>query len=249
MSQTLSEKVAVVTGASKGIGAAIARNLALHGASVVVNYASSKAGAEWVVSDIVSRGGSAVAIQGDVSLAEDAQRVIEAAISSFGRLDILVNNAGVYEFNPLESISEDHFHRVFNINVLAPLLTIQAASQHLKEGGSIINIGSNITTMTPPSSTVYVASKKAAEGITAVLAKELGARKIRVNTVSPGPTQTEGTAAFMSEPNEMTRAMIAQTPLGRMGLPEDIASAVSFLASDEAGWITGEVLTVSGGHK
>lgn len=249
MSQILHAKVAVVTGGSKGIGAAIARDLALNGAYVVVNYASSKAGADAVVADIESHGGKAIAVQGDVSLAADAQRVVEAAVATYGRLDILVNNAGIYEFNPLEAITEEHFHRTFNINVLSPILMIQAAAKHLTTGGSIINIGSNITSMAPPSSTVYAASKKAAEGITVVLAKELGARQIRVNSVSPGPTQTEGTAAFMSQPNEMTQAIIAQTPLGRMGLPEDIAPAVTFLASDHARWITGEVITVSGGHK
>lgn len=244
----LANKVAVVTGASKGIGAAIATALAAEGASVVVNYASSKPEADAVVTAITQAGGRAVAVKGDVSKAEEAQVIIAAAIAEYGRLDILVNNAGVYEFAPLEAITEDHFHKLFNINVLGLILMTQAAVKHVGEGGSIINIGACITTMKPPASSVYSASKSAVETITGVLAKELGKRNIRVNSVNPGPTETEGSAKMAAAASkEKGAGLIAQTPLGRLGKPGDIAKVVVFLATDDSAWITGDVLVASGG--
>lgn len=242
----LENKVAVVTGASKGIGAAIAALFAAEGASVVVNYASSKSDADKVVAGIHTCGGKAIAVKGDVSNAEHAIAIIDAAVAEFGRLDILVNNAGIYEFAPLLDITQEHFHKSFNINVLGPLLMTQAAAKHLGEGSSVINIGSNITHMKPPGSAVYAASKSAIETIGSVLAKELGGQKIRVNTLSPGPTRTEGTSQIMTN-SEMSQHIINDTPLGRMGLPGDIASVALFLASDDSAWITGDVLLVSGG--
>jgi 3-oxoacyl-[acyl-carrier protein] reductase len=215
---------------------------------VVVNYASSKADADVLVASISAAGGKAVAVKGDVSKARDAQAVIDAAIKEFGRLDILVNNAGVYEFAPLEAITEDHFHRLFDINVLGTILMTQAAAKEIGDGGSIINIGACITTITPPSSAVYSASKSAVETITAVLAKELGNRNIRVNSVNPGPTETEGSAKLGGAGSkEKGAGLIAQTPLGRLGKPEDIARVVLFLATDDSGWITGDTLVASGG--
>jgi 3-oxoacyl-[acyl-carrier protein] reductase len=248
MIQKLAGKVAVVTGASKGIGASIAKALSAEGASVVVNYASSKADAEGVVAAITEAGGKAVAVKGDVSEAEEAERIIDAAISEYGRLDILVNNAGVYEFAPLESITKDHFHKLFNINVLGLILMTQAAVKHIGDGGSIINIGACITTMNPSASSVYSASKSAVETITNVLAKELGKKNIRVNSVNPGPTETEGTAKMAGGGSkEKENNLIAQTPLGRIGKPGDIAKVVMFLATDDSGWITGDALVASGG--
>lgn len=248
MIQKLAGKVAVVTGASKGIGAAIAKSLSAEGASVVVNYASSKTDAEAVITAITSTGGKAVAIKGDVSKATDADGIIRAAIAAYGRLDILVNNAGLYEFAPLEMITEDHFHRLFNVNVLGLILMSQAAVKHIGEGGSIINIGACITTMKPPGSSIYSASKSAVETITSVLAKELGKKNIRVNSVNPGPTETEGTAKITADGNkEKGDSLIARTPLGRIGKPEDIAKVVAFLATEESSWITGDVLVASGG--
>lgn len=247
MAHRLDGKVAVVTGASKGIGAAIAKSLAAEGASVIVNYASSKSGADAVVAAITAAGGKALAVMGDVSKAADAHTLIASAIDEYGRLDILVNNAGVYEFSALETITEDQFHRLFNINVLGLLLVTQAAAKHLGEGGSIINIGSNITSLKMPASSVYAASKGAVEIITGVLANELGEKKIRVNSINPGPTETEGTA-FMAG-TDMIRSLIAQTPLGRLGRSDDIASVAVFLASEEAGWVTGSIILASGGHQ
>jgi 3-oxoacyl-[acyl-carrier protein] reductase len=243
----LKGKVAVVTGASKGIGAAIAQSLAAEGAAVVVNYVSSAAGAEAVVAAIEAAGGKAVAVRGDVSKAADAQGLIDAAIKKFGRLDVLVNNSGVYEFAPLEDVTEEHFHKQFNINVLGLLLTTQAAAKHLGEGGSIINIGSLVTRIVPTGSAVYSATKGAVDAITGVLARELGPRKIRVNAVNPGMIETEGThtAGFIG--SEFAESIAAQTPLGRIGQPGDISSIVTFLASDDAGWLTGEHLFAGGG--
>ncbi len=241
----LTGKVAVVTGASKGIGAGIAKALAADGASVVVNYASSKAGADAVVDAIAQAGGKAVAVGGDVSKAAEAQGIIDAAIKSYGRLDILVNNSGVYEFAPVEAITEEHFHRQFNINVLGLLLVTQAAVKHLGEGGSIINIGSLIARPPMPGGAVYGGTKAAVDAITGTLAKELGARKIRVNSLNPGLVETEGTAGFVGD---FANAAIAQTPLGRIGQPGDIATVAVFLASDDAGWLTGERLFASGGY-
>jgi 3-oxoacyl-[acyl-carrier protein] reductase len=243
----LTGKVAVVTGASKGIGAAIAKALAAEGASVVVNYASSKAGAEQVVADITGAGGKAVAIAGDVSKAAEAQGMIDAAIKNYGRLDLLVNNSGVYEFAPLEAITETHFHRMFNVNVLGLLLTAQAAAKVMSDGGGIINIGSAITRIKPPASSVYTATKGAVDMITSVLAKELAPRKIRVNSINPGLVETEGTHAVGIMGSDMEKGFVAGTPLGRVGRPADIAAIAVFLASEDSGWLTGEIQYASGG--
>jgi 3-oxoacyl-[acyl-carrier protein] reductase len=243
----LKDKVAVVTGASKGIGAAIAKALAAEGASVVVNYASSKAGAEVVVTTITAAGGKAVAVGGDVSKAADAQSIIDAAIKNYGRLDILVNNSGVYEFAPIEAITEDQFHKIFNVNVLGVILTTQAAVKHLREGASIINIGSGASSLTPPNSAVYTGTKGAIDAITGVLAKELGPRKIRVNSINPGYVVTEGVHVAGFVGSDFANAFIAQTPLGRAGQVDDIASVATFLASEDAKWLTGELIVASGG--
>ena len=243
----LKGKVAVVTGASKGIGAAIAQALAAEGASVVVNYASSKAGADKVVSAIAAAGGKAVAVAGDVSKAADAQGLVDAAIKKFGRLDILVNNSGVYEFAPIEAITEEQFHRAFNINVLGAILTTQAAVKHLGEGASIINIGSGVSRLTPAFSTVYTGTKGALDAITGVLARELGPRKIRVNTINPGMVETEGTKTGGMLGSDLEKQLIAQAPLGRTGKVGDIAPIAVFLASDDSAWLTGEQLLATGG--
>jgi 3-oxoacyl-[acyl-carrier protein] reductase len=243
----LTGKVAVVTGASKGIGAAIAKALAAQGASVIVNYASSKAGAEAVVDAITAAGGKALAAQGDVSKAAEARAIVDAAIKAYGRLDILVNNSGVYEFAAIADITEDHFHKMFNVNVLGLLLTTQAAAEHFGEGASVINIGSGVTTVLPPDSAVYTGTKGAVDAITGVLAAELGARKIRVNSINPGIVETEGTRSQGFIGSDFETALVAQTPLGRAGQPEDIADVAVFLASDESRWLTGEKLVASGG--
>jgi len=243
----LTGKVAVVTGASKGIGAAIAKSLAAAGASVVVNYASSKSGADTVVSAITKAGGKAVAAGGDVSKAAEAQGIIDAAIKNYGRLDILVNNSGVYEFAPIEAITEDQFHRLFNINVLGLLLTTQAAVKHLSEGGSIINIGSTISRLKPAGTAVYTATKGAIDAITGVFAKEFAVKKIRVNSINPGIVETEGTHSGGFIGTDFEKELVAQTPLGRTGQPGDIASIAVFLASDDSGWLTGELQFASGG--
>ncbi|MCJ2138721.1 glucose 1-dehydrogenase [Methylobacterium sp. E-066] len=243
----LAGKVAVVTGASKGIGAAIAKGLAKEGAAVVVNYASSKAGAEAVVDAITAAGGRAVAVQGDVSKAAQAQGLIDAAVKQFGRLDVLVNNSGVYEFAALEEITEAHYRRLFDVNVLGVLLASQAAAKHLGEGGTIINISSAITHVHTPNAAVYAGTKGALNAVSGVLANELAPRKIRVNTVSPGFVVTEGTHTAGVVGSDMETSFVAQTPLGRAGQPDDIAGVVAFLASDDARWLTGEVITASGG--
>jgi 3-oxoacyl-[acyl-carrier protein] reductase len=243
----LSGKVAVVTGASKGIGAAIAKSFAAEGASVVVNYVSSKAGADAVVSAITAAGGKAVAVGGDVSKAAEAQGIVDAAIKNYGRLDVLVNNSGVYEYAPIEAITEDHFHRMFNINVLGLILTTQAAVKHLGEGGSIINVGSVVSRVTPPASSVYTGTKGAVDAITGVLARELGPRKIRVNALNPGLVQTEGTRTAGFQGTDFESSVVAQTPLGRVGQVGDIASVAVFLASDDSAWLTGEQILASGG--
>ena len=245
----LTGKVAVVTGASKGIGAGIAKALAAAGAAVVVNYSSSKSGADAVVAAITKAGGKAVAVAGDVSKATDAQGIIAAAIEHYDRLDILVNNSGVYEFSPVEGMTEEHFHRHFNINVLGLLLTTQAAAKHLKEGGSIINIGSGASRFTPPNSAVYTGTKGAVDAITGVLARELGPRRIRVNSVNPGVVETEGTHSGNLIGSDFEKWAVGQTPLGRVGQPDDIADVVVFLASNEARWLTGEVIIASGGMR
>jgi 3-oxoacyl-[acyl-carrier protein] reductase len=243
----LAGKVAVVTGASKGIGAAIAKALAAEGASLVVNYAFSKNGADAVVAAITGSGGKAVAVHGDVSKAAEAKGVVEAAIEHFGRIDILVSNSGVYEFAPLEGITEDHFHKLFNINVLGLLLTTQAAARHLGEGGSVINISSAVTSLTPAQSAVYTGTKGAVDAITGVLARELAPKKIRVNAINPGFVETEGTHSGGIIGSDFERDGVAQTPLGRIGQPSDIASVAVFLASDDSGWLTGDRITASGG--
>jgi 3-oxoacyl-[acyl-carrier protein] reductase len=243
----LSGKVAIVTGASKGIGAAIAKSLAAEGASVVVNYASSKEGAGKVVEAIKAGGGKAVAVKGDVSKAADAKAVVDAAIKTFGRLDILVNNAGVYEMKPLEEVTEEHFHKTFDINVLGLLLVSKEAAKHLGKGGSIVNIGSGVTRLTPPGSAVYTATKGAVDAITGVLSRELGPKGIRVNSVNPGMVETEGahTAGFIG--SSFQDWATSGTPLGRIGQPQDIAGVVTFLATDDAGWLTGQQLRASCG--
>ena len=243
----LSGKVAVVTGASKGIGAAIAKSLAAAGASVVVNYASSKSGAEAVVSAITSAGGKAIAVSADVAKTADAEALIDQAVKKFGRLDIVVNNSGVYEFGAIDQVTEENFHKMFNINVLGLLLVTKAAVKHLKEGASIINISSAVTSITPPNSAVYTGTKGAVDAITGVLAKELGPRKIRVNAVNPGIVETEGTTTAGFIGSDFEKGLIAQTPLGRTGKPNDIATVATFLASDDSGWMTGELLVASGG--
>ncbi|HWE04800.1 MAG TPA: glucose 1-dehydrogenase [Tepidisphaeraceae bacterium] len=243
----LTGKVAVVTGASKGIGAAIARSLAAEGASVVVNYASSRSGADTVVADITAAGGKAVAVGGDVSKAADAERIIDAAITSYGRLDILVNNSGIYEFAPIAAITEESFHKLFNVNVLGVLLTTRAAMKYLGEGASVINIGSGVSRITPADSAVYTATKGAVDAITGVFAREFGAKKIRVNSINPGIVATEGTHSAGFIGSDFEKGLVAQTPLGRVGQPSDIASVAVFLASDDSGWLTGERLLATGG--
>jgi 3-oxoacyl-[acyl-carrier protein] reductase len=245
----LNGKVALVTGASKGIGASIATALAAEGASVVVNYASSKEGADAVVARIQQAGGKAVAVRGDVSRQAEAQGLVDAAIQQFGRLDIVVNNSGVFAFGPLESITEEEFHRHFNINVLGLLLTTQAASPHLGEGSSIINISSVVSRITPPGSAIYTGTKGAVDAITGVLSRELGPRKIRVNSINPGMVETEGTHAAGFIGSEYETDAITLTPLARTGQPQDIASIAVFLASNDAAWLTGEQLIASGGRR
>jgi 3-oxoacyl-[acyl-carrier protein] reductase len=245
----LTGKVAVVTGASKGIGAAIAKALAAEGAAVVVNYASSKSGADAVVADILSRDGKAAAVQGDVAKAADVIRLFAETDRLFGRLDILVNNAGVFEFKPLGEIDEKHFHKQFDTNVLGLLLaTREAANRFGPTGGSVINVGSIVTDLAPPASAVYSATKAAVHTITQVLAGELGSRKIRVNSISPGPVNTEGFRAMGDEVVAgVENSIVAQTPLGRIGQPADIAPVAVFLASDDSAWVTGEQIRASGG--
>jgi len=243
----LSGKVAVVTGASKGIGAAIAEQLAKDGASVIVNYSSSAAGAEAVVAKIKAAGGKAKAVRADVSKPAEAKQLIDATVSEFGRIDILVNNAGVYEFVPLHEITEKHFDRLFNVNVRGLLFATQAAAAAIGEqGGSIINISSMASQAPPPGGSVYSATKGAVDVITQGLAAELGPRKIRVNAVSPGPVETEGTHS-MAEWEQFKTYMLPRTPLGRIGQPGDIATVVSFIASQDAGWITGQIIPAAGG--
>ena len=244
----LAGKVAVITGASKGIGAAIAKALAVEGAAVVVNYASSRAGADKVVAEITGNGGKAVAVQADVAKKPDIERLFAETKKAFGALDILVNNAGIYEFLPLEQITEDHFHKQFNVNVLGQILATQEAVKHFgSTGGSIINISSVASTSAPAGGSVYSATKAAVDAVTKSLAKELGPRKIRLNTINPGMVETEGLHSAGMVESDFRKQIEAQTPLGRIGQPDDIAPAVVFLASPDAGWITGQSLRVSGG--
>jgi len=249
MSQ-LTGKVAVVTGASKGIGASIAKGLAQAGAAVVVNYASSRQGGERVAVEIAEQGGRALAVQGDMSKAADVQQLFERSVRAFGALDVLVNNAGIFQFDPLEEVTEAEFHRQFNTNVLGPILTTQEALKHFgPEGGSVINISSVVSTHPVPMSVVYSATKGALDSITRVLAKELGPRKIRVNSINPGGVETEGAHRIGVMGSDLERQIVAQTPLGRFGQPEDIAAVAVFLASAASGWMTGESLVVSGGYR
>ncbi len=244
----LQNKVAIVTGASKGIGAAIAKHLAAEGASVVVNYSTSKEGADRVVAEITKAGGKAVAVQANVSKHEDIEKLLSATIKAFGRLDVLVNNAGIYEFSPLENITEEHFHKQFDTNVLGLILTSQAAARHFdSEGGSIVNISSLVSTMGIPNAAVYSATKAAVDAVTKTLAKELGPRHIRVNSINPGMVVTEGvqTAGFLE--SGFRTDLEARTPLGRIGNVDDIAPTAVFLASPDASWITGETLVIAGG--
>jgi 3-oxoacyl-[acyl-carrier protein] reductase len=246
----LAGKVAVVTGASKGIGAAIAKQLAGDGAAVVVNYASSKSGADKVVGEITARGGKAIAVQGDVAKQADIDRLFAETKKAFGHLDILVNNAGVYEFLPLEHITEAHFHQQFNVNVLGLILTTQAAVKFFgAAGGSIINLSSVASSSAPPGASVYSATKGAVDTLTKSLAKELGSRKIRVNAINPGMIETEGLHAAGFIGTDFHKQAEAQTPLGRIGQPNDIATVAAFLASDDSGWITGETILVAGGYR
>jgi 3-oxoacyl-[acyl-carrier protein] reductase len=244
----LANKIAVVTGASKGIGAEIARELAAAGAAVIVNYATSRDGADKVVAEIIGNGGKAAAVQGDVAKASDVERLFAETNRKFGPIDVLVNNAGIYQFSPIEKISEEEFHREFNTNVLGVLLATREAVKHFgPSGGSIINFGSVASRIAPPESAIYVATKSAVDGITRVLAKELGPRKIRVNSINPGVVETEGTHSAGIIGGDFERQAVQQTPLGRFGQPADIAPVVVFLALDDARWVTGETLTVSGG--
>jgi 3-oxoacyl-[acyl-carrier protein] reductase len=247
---TLKGKVAVVTGASKGIGAGIAKALGAAGASVVVNYASDKQGAEKAVADIKAKGGKAVAVQGDVSKTEDVRHLFQETEKAFGKLDVLVNNAGVYKFVPLEQISTEEYQRQFNTNVLGPLqATREALPLFGPEGGSVINISSIVSRMGIPGSAVYAGTKGALDTITQVLASELGPRKIRVNSINPGMVESEGTHAAGFIGSDFQKNIEAQAPLGRIGQPEDVAKVAVFLASDESSWLTGERISASGGHR
>jgi 3-oxoacyl-[acyl-carrier protein] reductase len=246
----LAGKVAVVTGASKGIGAAIAKSLADEGAAVVVNYASSKAGAERVVAEITAKGGKAVAVQADVAKQADIQRLFAQTKAAFGRLDVLVNNAGIYEFAPLEQVTAEHFHKQFNLNVLGLILATQEAVKYFgPEGGSVVNISSVVSTSSPPNASVYSATKGAVDAVTRSLAKELGPRKIRVNAINPGMVETEGIRAAGIGESDLRKQVEATTPLGRIGQPQDIAPAAVFFASADSSWLTGETLYIAGGFR
>ena len=244
----LNGKIAVVTGASKGIGAAIAKELAAEGASVVINYASAKRDADRVVDEISKANGKAIAIQGNVAKKADVERLFADAEKAFGKIDIVVNNAGVYEFVPLEEITEQQFHRMFDTNVLGILLATQEALKHFNpDGGSVVNIGSLASVLTPPTGVIYNATKGAVDAITRTLAKELGARKIRVNAIRPGMVITEGVMTGGFHESDFRTMLESQTPLGRVGQTDDIAPAAVFFASDDSKWITGETLIIAGG--
>ncbi len=244
----LRDKVAIVTGASKGIGASIAKHLAAEGAAVVVNFVSSKEGADRVVAEIVRDGGRAVAVQANVAEPAEIERLFFETKKAFGRLDILVNNAGIYEFSPLQGVTEEHFHKQFDLNVLGLILVSKEAVRHFDAaGGSIINISSAASTFTPPDTSVYSATKAAVDAVTRSLAKELGPHNIRVNAINPGMVETEGLRAAGFAESDFRKQVEAQTPLGRIGQPEDIAPAAVFLASADAAWITGETLLIAGG--
>ena len=249
-SKKLAGKVAVVTGASKGIGASIAQALGAEGAAVVVNYSSSKADGEKVAKEIAALGSKAVAAQADLSKPEEIESLFAHAKRAFGRIDILVNNAGIYEFSPLEKVTAEHFHKQFNLNVLGLLLASQAAAKQFDgDGGSIINVSSIVSTLAVPESAVYSGTKGAVDAITRSLAAELGPRRIRVNAIRPGMVETEGVRSAGIAESEMRKQVEAQTPLGRIGQPRDIAGAAVFLASDDSSWITGETFVISGGYR
>jgi 3-oxoacyl-[acyl-carrier protein] reductase len=246
----LAGKVAVVTGASKGIGASIAEHFGAAGASVVVNYSSSKAGADAVVAKIIAKGGKAIAVQGDVSKQEDIVRLFAETKKAYGKLDILVNNAGIYDFKPLGDITADHFHKQFNLNVLGLLLTTQEAVKLIgEEGGSIINISSLVGQMPAATGSVYSATKAAVDSLAVSLSQELGPKKIRVNSLNPGMVETEGLHAVGFAESDWRKHVETTTPLGRIAQPEDIATAAVFFASDDAGWVTGQTLILSGGAR
>lgn len=249
MTKKLTGKVAVVTGASKGIGASIALQLANEGASVVVNYSSSKEGAQKVVSEITNNGGKALAIQANVGNPSDIKRLFFEAAQAFGKIDVLINNAGVYEFTPIEDITPEHYHKIFDLNVLGLLLVIKEAIKYFGSSGSIVNISSVASTSAPANSAVYSASKAAVDAITKSLGKELAPRNIRINSVNPGIIETEGTQTAGILSSDFRKSTESHTPLGRIGRPSDVAPAVVFLASDEASWITGETLIISGGYR
>jgi 3-oxoacyl-[acyl-carrier protein] reductase len=248
-SNKLAGKVAVVTGASKGIGAAIAKQLASDGASVVVNYASSKSGADKVVKEITALGGKAIAVQADVAKKADIELLFAETKKAFGQLDVLVNNAGVYDFLPLENITEEHFHRQFNVNVLGLILTTQEAVKQFGSLNSIINISSVASTSPVAGASIYSDTKGAVDAVTKSLAKELGPRKIRVNSINPGMVETEGVHAAGFDQGDFRKQVETQTPLGRIGQPEDVATVAAFLASADSGWITGETVHVAGGYR
>lgn len=245
----LTGKVAVVTGASKGIGASIAKHLADEGASVVVNYASSRAGADKVVSEITTGGGKAVAVQADVAKKADIERLFAETKKAFGKMDVLVNNAGIYEMLPLDQITTEHFHKQFDLNVLGLLLTTQEAIKQFPNASSVINVGSVVGSSALPGAAVYSATKAAVNAVTQSLAKELGPRKIRVNTISPGMIDTEGVRSAGISESDFRTQVEKQTPLGRIGQPDDVATVATFLASDDSGWITGENFHVAGGFR
>ena len=248
MANKLAGKVAVVTGASKGIGAAIAKHLAAEGASVVVNYASSKEGADRVVNEITQNGGKAIAVQANMAKQAEIGRLFAETKKAFGRLDILVNNAGLYEFSPIEGVTEEHFHKHFDLNVLGVVLASKEAAKYFDgSGGSIVNISSVVSTFGPPHSSVYSGTKGAIDAVTRTLANELGPRKVRVNAINPGMVETEGVRAAGFAEGDLRKQLEALTPLGRIGQVDDIAPAAVFFASPESGWITGETLRIAGG--
>ncbi len=247
---TLKGKVAVVTGASKGIGASIAEHLAAEGASVVVNYSTSKAGADAVVTRITEKGGKAISVQADVSKPRDITRLFAETKAAYGKLDILVNNAGIYEFTPLESVTPEHFHKQFDLNVLGLLLTTKEAVKLIGDsGGSIVNISSIVGPMPIQTASVYSATKAAVDALTVALSKELGPKKIRVNSLNPGMVETEGLRSAGFDESDFRKMVEAQTPLGRIAQPQDIARAAVFFASDDAGWVTGQTLILAGGQR
>ena len=249
MAKKLAGKVAIVTGASKGIGASIATHLAEEGAAVAVNYSSSREGADRIVDEIVRKGGKAIAVKANVTQQADREHLFAETLKTFGQLDILINNAGVYEFAPIEQITDAHFRKMFDLNVLALLLMTQEAIKHFAKGGSIINVSSVASTAAPANTSVYSATKGAVDALTKALGKELGPRKIRVNTVNPGMVETEGVRSGGFNEGPFRQETESHTPLGRIGQPQDVAPAVVFLASDDSAWITGESLFISGGYR